>query len=75
MHMSEFVNQSELARRLGITEGAIRKGVKSGLYKRGHDGLINFEVAKASWEMNRDPDGADDRRDVEGAAGTPGSGP
>lgn len=56
--MSERVNRSELARRLNITEGAVRKHIKRGVYRAGSDGLIDFENAKAAIAASRDPDAA-----------------
>ena len=56
--MGERVSKSEMARRLGVSESAVRKHVKSGLYKAGPDGLIDAEAARAAWEIGRDPDAA-----------------
>lgn len=53
--MAELVNASELARRLGVTEGAVRKHVRNGLYKAGPKGLFDADACKKSWEMNRSP--------------------
>lgn len=54
--MSELVNASELARRLGVSEGAVRKHVRRGLYKANQNGLFNVSECKALWETGRDPD-------------------
>ncbi len=56
--MGDRVSQSEMARRLGVTEKAVRKHVKSGIYRRGADGLIDYETAKAALAAYRDPDSA-----------------
>lgn len=66
--MGERVTQTELARRLGISESAVRKHIERGLYKRGKDGLIDADYAREMWEANRDPDAV--LRGVAGAAAT-----
>jgi hypothetical protein len=54
--MGEIVNASELARRLDVSEGAIRKATKRGLLRRDRSGGYDLEKAKAAWETGRDPD-------------------
>lgn len=56
--MSERVSGNELAKRLGLTERAVRKHVLRGLYRRGADGKFDFEKCRALWQANRDPDSA-----------------
>ena len=56
--MGEKVNQSELARRFGLSEKAIRKHVARGIYRKNKDGLIDVDEAKAALEASRDPDAA-----------------
>ncbi len=56
--MADRANASELARRLGVTEGAVRKHVKRGMYRQGRDGLFDAEECRAAWEAGRDPDAA-----------------
>ena len=56
--MSERVTASELARRLGVTEGSVRKHLKTGMYRRGRDRLIDFDAARVSFDATRDPDAA-----------------
>ncbi len=54
--MADLVNASELGRRLGVSEGAVRKHVRRGLYRPNRDGLFDVEHCKAAWEAGRDPD-------------------
>lgn len=54
--MSERVNQSELARRLGLTEGAVRKHIRRGLYRKGKDGLFDADECARLYQANADPD-------------------
>ena len=54
--MSEQVNASELARRLGVSEGAVRKHARRGLYKPRKTGLFDVDECRAAWETSRDPD-------------------
>ncbi len=60
--MAEFVNASELARRMGVSEGAIRKSLKRGLLRRHgsgtNKGLFDVDASKAAYENDRDPDAA-----------------
>ena len=62
--MSDRVNASELARRIGVSEGAVRKHVKRGMYRAGRDGLFDADECKMAWEAGRDPDAA-----IKGALG------
>jgi len=54
--MAELVNQTDLARRLGVSETAVRKHIARGLYRAERDGRFNVEKCKAAWEVSRDPD-------------------
>lgn len=54
--MGEKVNASELARRLGVSEGAVRKHVKRGMYRAGRDGLFDADDCRVAWLAGRDPD-------------------
>lgn len=56
--MGEKVNQSELARRLGLSEKAVRKHVARGIYRRNKEGLIDVDDAKTALDAYRDPDAA-----------------
>jgi len=52
---AEFISGRELAKRLGITEGAVRKAAKSKRIKRGPGGKYNAELAAKQWEANTTP--------------------
>lgn len=52
--MAELVSRRELARRLGITEGAVRKHLASGLYAADASGLIDVDVARAGYSVRHD---------------------
>lgn len=52
----ELVSKSELGRRLGVSEAAIRKHCKRGLFRPNKDGLLDADVCRQLWEANRDPD-------------------
>ncbi len=54
--MTEKVNASELARRLGVSEAAVRKHVRRGLYSPDRDGSYDVEMCRAAWQAQRDPD-------------------
>lgn len=54
--MSERVTKSEFARRLGVSETAVRKHLKRGIYVAGRDGLIDVEMALAAYRAGVDPD-------------------
>lgn len=56
--MGDRVNQSELARRLNVSEGAVRKHVKRGIYRAGKDGKYDAEECIALYRANVDPDAA-----------------
>lgn len=55
--MSDGVSLRELARRLGVSEGAVRKARDSGRIKAAilPDGKIDPEMAVALWQRNTDP--------------------
>ena len=55
--MMELVSGSELARRLGVSETAVRKHVKRELYRPNKAGLFDVEACTQAWRMNRDPEG------------------
>jgi hypothetical protein len=52
----EFVSKSEFARRMGVSEGAVRKHIKRGLYNVNKDGLLDPVKSKAILEAVRDPE-------------------
>ena len=54
--MSEMVSGNELARRLGVSETAVRKHVKKGLYRPNKAGQFDADACEKAWRMNRDPD-------------------
>lgn len=62
--MGDRVNQSELARRLNVSEGAVRKHVKRGIYRAGRDGKYDADECIALYRATVDPDAA-----LKGAAG------
>ncbi len=60
----EYVTGTELARRLGVSEGAVRKHVKRGLYSAERSGLFDLEKCRVAWHSTRDPEAV-----LKGAAG------
>ncbi len=54
--MSEHVTQTELARRLGVSETAVRKHIQRGLYRARRDGKFDVDECRQAWENTRDPD-------------------
>jgi phage terminase Nu1 subunit (DNA packaging protein) len=54
--MGDRVNQTELARRLGVSEGAVRSHIRRGMYRKGKDGLFDVDHVRQVWQTSRDPD-------------------
>ena len=59
------VRQAELARRLGVTRGAVNQLCKRGIIEVGQDGLIDLELAKVAIEARVGPHS----RTAQGVAG------
>ncbi|ACL58752.1 hypothetical protein [Methylobacterium nodulans] len=53
--MADGVSARQLAKILGVTEGAVRKALKANRIKRLPDGLIDREAAREAWQGSTDP--------------------
>lgn len=54
--MQTLGNSVQLAAYLGVSEAAVRKHVRKGLYRQTRANLFDLEMCKQAWECNRDPD-------------------
>lgn len=62
--MTERIHQAELARRLGVTDNAVKKHVMRGYYAKGPDGLFAWPECRYAYEAAVDPS-----RRLQGALG------
>lgn len=54
MAKPELVSITEFARRVGVSEAAVRKGIKNGRIRASAPGQIDASTQVAAWEKNRD---------------------
>ncbi len=51
--MSELVSQSEFARRIGVSQPMVNKGIRSGRIQKTASGKIDWASQSIAWEANR----------------------